>query len=156
VFKAHAPGGGAPVRGQTFEATVHERPQPNGRSLAAGGEDTERVRGTWVVVTAEHRGREIDSLKSRSLVLAGDRFTLGAGRDEVGGIIPRRALEGRVTLAPGSPNRIDLVDRAGWRLRGIYDLRGGDLRICLSEESSEERPAEFTTDPTVNQLLLGL
>jgi RNA polymerase sigma factor (sigma-70 family) len=157
VFKAPAPGGvRAPVRGQTPEATVGERPPPNGRALAGDGEETARVRGTWVVVTAEHRGRGIDALKSRSLVLAGDRFTLAAGRDEVRGIIPRRALEGRVTLAPGDPNRIDLIDQAGWRLRGIYDLRGHDLRICLSEESSDERPAGLTTGPGVNQLLLGL
>jgi RNA polymerase sigma factor (sigma-70 family) len=158
VVKARAPGGdgGAPGRGQAVEAAAHERPRPNGRSSAPSGEDTERARGAWVVATAEHRGRATDALTSRSLVLAGDRFTLGPGRDEVGGIIPRRALEGSVTLAPGSPNRIDLIDQAGWRLRGIYDLRGDDLRICLSEESSEERPAEFTTGPAVNQLLLGL
>jgi RNA polymerase sigma factor (sigma-70 family) len=158
AFKARTSGGegGAPARGQTREATGHERSEPNDRSPAQRGEDSERIDGTWVVATVEHRGRAIDALKARSLVLAGDHFFLGAGQEEVRGIIPRRVLEGRLTLAPGSPNRIDLIDQRGWRLRGIYDLQGDSLRICLSEEDSKERPAEFTTNPAINQLLLGL
>jgi uncharacterized protein (TIGR03067 family) len=148
VFQAQTPGreGGAQAGLRT----------PDNRLSATRREDKDPIHGTWIVAAAEYRGQTIDGIKSRVLVLKGDRFGLRAGQQEVRGILPTRPLEGRAVLAPGSPNRVDLLDEGGWHLRGIYELQGDNLRMCLSESNSQERPTDFTTNPAGNQLLLEL
>jgi RNA polymerase sigma factor (sigma-70 family) len=156
VYQARTPGGaGSAPGGGPPGAVTREPPRSNDLSPAQRGEDEKRIQGTWVVATAEQRGRIIDVLKDRRLVFTGDQFRLAAGDKEVRGIIPGGALKGSFTLESGSPNRIDLIDKA-WRLRGIYALEGDSLRICLVEVNAKERPVEFATNPASSQLLLGL
>jgi RNA polymerase sigma factor (sigma-70 family) len=118
-------------------------------------DDKHKLQGAWTVASAQQRGRDIDVLNDRRLVFGGNRFTLSAGRGEVSGIIPKAELEGDFALESANAKRIDLGQRS-WRLRGIYQLDRGTLKICLSEVNQMERPLEFATSPSSKQLLLVL
>lgn len=108
---------------------------------------------------AEQYGQRTDLLNDRRLVFAGNRFTLSAGHGEVRGIIPSAGLEGDFTLELASPRQIELKQNdfeRSWHLRGIYELDGDNLRVCLNRPIAEEQLAEFATKPNSEQLLLIL
>jgi RNA polymerase sigma factor (sigma-70 family) len=118
-------------------------------------EERSRIQGQWIITAAQQHGRAIDVLNGRRLVFREDRFMLSAGHGEVSGIIPTAAMEGDFTLELTRPRQIDF-NRRSWYLRGIYQLEGKDLQICLDKANQGDRPVGFTTTPTTGQLLLIL
>jgi uncharacterized protein (TIGR03067 family) len=119
--------------------------------------DLERLLGTWLLVGGEDKGQPFGEEEARgekeSVIFSGDNMTLvqGQGRDTWA-----------VRLDPGkNPAWIDLIYPGGQKVNhAIYRLDGDRLTVCVSRKhnpnSSEERPARFTTRRANNKNLGGL
>jgi uncharacterized protein (TIGR03067 family) len=98
----------------------------------------QQLQGTWQAVRVETESGPVPAEVVRQLryVFAGDRVTLFEG-DRVTGA-------GTIAIHPGTaPATIDVVmtdgPGRGQRARGIYEIVGGRLRLCIGPE----RPAGF-------------
>jgi uncharacterized protein (TIGR03067 family) len=109
----------------------------------AAKKDQDRLQGTWVVVAAERDGRPLDRIKGGKLMIDGNGFVIQTASGA--------ELKGTFMLDPTKkPKAMDLQHDAGllrdktWK--AIYQVDGGDLKICYAEaDSGKDRPTEFTT-----------
>jgi uncharacterized protein (TIGR03067 family) len=103
----------------------------------AGRED-EVLRGTWVVVSSHLNEREVGGEKGAKVVIGGGKLTFkfgdkgGEHRFEVTALDPAR-----------DPKEITLksAEEKGAVLRGIYQLKGDELKLCVAHDA--DRPKEF-------------
>jgi uncharacterized protein (TIGR03067 family) len=122
--------------------------QPAGK----GKSDKELLQGSWQIVEAEMNGKkaegeEGDRIKALKLVVKGGTMKL--------------KFESAFTLdEKKKPRQIDLEVTEGpprevgtWR--GIYQLRGDELRLCLSPPGGE-RPKRFTSEAGGQSILVTL
>jgi uncharacterized protein (TIGR03067 family) len=108
---------------------------PYGRDDDPARADREWLQGSWQVLAAPDQGL--------TLVVRDDRMTL---KDQ-GWIF---------TLNPKKkPKWIDLA-RGDYRpLRGIYELDGDNLKLCLNAQAGGDRPSQFIADlDSSNHVLL--
>jgi uncharacterized protein (TIGR03067 family) len=101
--------------------------------------DLQQLQGTWQAVRVETEPGPVPAEVARRLryVFEGDRVTLFEGEQATGA--------GTVAVHPGTtPKAIDVVmtdgPGRGQAARGVYEVAGGRLRLCLGPE----RPAGFT------------
>jgi uncharacterized protein (TIGR03067 family) len=109
----------------------------------AKGDDKEtadKLRGTWTTVSLVEDGKEQDEAK-------GDKVTFEAGTITVNA---KNGDEHRVTYKvdpDGKAGTIDITPTEGPHkdqvLKGIYRLKGDELKICLARDPDKERPKEF-------------
>ena len=105
--------------------------------------DRVALQGEWEIVTAESNGEPppaglIDGAK---FAFSGERLTL-------------LGKEGTFELdATKSPRQIDFV-RGTTRQRGIYELDGDRLKLCVGP--ADDRPTEFKTRPRTDHSLFIL
>jgi uncharacterized protein (TIGR03067 family) len=104
--------------------------------------ESDRLQGTWVVVTAEHGGTAGPTGEFAGLkwIIQGNRITLAMGDERVDGCY-------RLGVS-GTPRTIDLTPTTGpdrgKSVRGIYELQQPALlRVCLNHGKGQ-RPTEFT------------
>jgi uncharacterized protein (TIGR03067 family) len=102
--------------------------------------DFAKLQGSWMLATLEMDGREMTP--AGGIEIDGDRFrALGMGADYGGTVELDEAAK---------PKRIDVIftegPEAGNRNRGIYELRGDTLRLCLNR-MGKARPRAFTAKP---------
>ena len=94
------------------------------------------LQGKWVLTAQEFNGQETkvqpQAVGDTSLIIRGNQVTTFNGPVKQEGII-------RLSR----PNHIDILDRTGAMLRGIYSLDDGVLRLCFTP--SGERPTAFTS-----------
>ena len=115
--------------------------------------DREFIQGTWNCMSAITSGKELPNEQSagRSWAFAGETFFEPAIQR------PRR---GKFVLDTATdPKQIDLhipAERDGFVLiRGIYELKGDRLTICIQEDfTAVKRPTDFTTVAGDNRSLL--
>jgi uncharacterized protein (TIGR03067 family) len=122
------------------------------RPAKEAGSDKDRLQGSWQILDAEFSGKkaegeEGDRIKQQKLVIKGTTLTL------------KSACE--FTLAEkATPPEINLevtegpeLEKGTWR--GIYQLKGDDLKICISLPGAD-RPKEFATKEGVLSMLVTL
>src|SRR6185437_3728781 len=101
----------------------------------AAGKEATRLKGTWKTVTGEIDGQPLSPLeKQTSWVITGDKITW-----ESVGMKTRIALSFKVDPRK-KPAKINL-QVGGESLKGIYELDGNTLIVCLGKE----RPSAFKT-----------
>jgi uncharacterized protein (TIGR03067 family) len=97
--------------------------------------DEDKIQGTWKALSGEHGGK-----KAPEEALKGFRMTFAAG-GKLTVLAHGNTEEGTFKLdATKKPKQIDLTteDKS---LKGIYELDGDTLKLCVDEEGS--RPTEF-------------
>ena len=126
--------------------------RPSHPSKAPGVGDAAAIRGVWLLVKSEKDGKELPEAEVR-----GRKYHVAAAeiRYEVGKTQP---LEFTYTLDPDkNPKTIDMVHKKDPSLvsRGIYELDGDTLVICLAPEG-KDRPSRFTTSPDSGLVVMRL
>ena len=121
-----------------------------GTLVLAGGQDiTEAIRkdkaalqGTWKVTASESKGEKVpaEDLKGLFLIFRGDAILIREGG--------KSAENFSYLLDPTKKiKEIDLTLKAGAQAgridRGIYQIEGDTLRICIQSNKDEPRPREF-------------
>jgi uncharacterized protein (TIGR03067 family) len=117
------------------------------KSTTAGAKkDLDKLQGTWLVVTTEEGGNEIEVALKETFVVKGGKMTYC--RDG------KVQLTMKITLAPGkAPKAMDLhfLDgkEKGMGNHAIYELDGDRLKIRMNDKfggnSVDERPTDFST-----------
>jgi uncharacterized protein (TIGR03067 family) len=102
--------------------------------------DQDRIQGTWKVVRLIVNGEDLppEVIGKGQLIFKDDKLTFKDGD---------RTKDATFTLDPKkTPPAIDLREpgKDGKVLRGIYQLDGDDLKICIPF-FGEERPKEFAS-----------
>ena len=120
----------------------------------AAAEELKRLQGTWVLVGREFDGEKAtpEEVKKQEIrvVVKGDKVTATSRGDPVG-------TEYTLKLSPGArPKAAELIHASG-PMKGkaaafsIYKLEGDRLTVC---RSPSKRPAEFTTKPDSDRVVL--
>ena len=117
-----------------------EPPAPRAKS------DAELLQGTWKIESLAAGGQpeSAESFTTRRLVFHGDKFTMRS---------PARSLTNSFTLdATKKPKAVDLhsSNNPNEPGRGIYELAGDRLKLCVVFDPKAERPTAFEskTDPS--------
>lgn len=109
--------------------------------------DQQRLQGAWRLISGAVGGRPSDAEENASWTIAGATIVMG--------LEERR--ERTFTLDPSkSPRRIDIVATSSdgtktEEIRGVYELRGDDLNVCLSS-GDEPRPVNLRCSPGTGQV----
>lgn len=119
-------------------------------SLAAAttADDAKKLQGTWILVSGEENGRklDVDEVRNSKMVIKGDEHDVRVGVDTYVGT---HKIDSSKT-----PKQIDNVDTdgkmKGKTLRGIYELEGDTLKVCLAMPDAA-RPGEFKAATGSNQ-----
>jgi RNA polymerase sigma factor (sigma-70 family) len=122
--------------------------KPAAAGKEADPKDTENIRGTWVIVSAEKAGlkRSGDDVKGLQVV-----FAAGGKLIHKNGA---REQEGTYTLDPTkTPKAIDASD-GNEALQGIYKIEGDTLTLCFAAPDEKGRPTEFACQPGTKMMLL--
>ena len=143
--------GGDIARGQdTAPPHVPAPATPDPAAVAQA--DMDRLQGEWQCVAWTYNGRDDhDRGKSFHTSYAGNRLTLWEN--------DKQYRHGLVTLDPQrSPKAMNTWDLDGSGAdrtnRGIYEIDGDTLRICIALDASTDRPKEFTCEPNSRRLLV--
>ena len=112
--------------------------------------DAERLQGSWKVISLEMDGQSLPEamLADGRIQVEGDRFrSLNMGA----------VYEGTMTLDQAArPKAFDLVftngPEKGHTNRGIYEIEGGQWRLCLATRG-DARPKTFATQPACGHAL---
>src|SRR5438128_1751177 len=117
--------------------------------MSAGGEVTEGIRkdkaalqGTWKVVSSESKGEKVpaEDLKDLFLIFRGEAIHIREGGKTAENfsflLDPTKKIKEIDVTRKGGPQK-GRVDR------GIYEIDGDKLRICIQANKNEARPREF-------------
>ena len=114
--------------------------------------DLESLRGTWSIARAIHDGRlsAPEKTKSVKLSFAGDKLTVQG----------EKGMESVFKLEPSKkPREIDVTPGSGpdkgMTLKGIYDLNGDELKLCIAKPG-RDRPTEFASKENTGVILVEL
>jgi uncharacterized protein (TIGR03067 family) len=120
-----------------------------GALVAQGGDaKKEKLEGTWAVVSGEKGGEKApeDAFKDVKITFAGDKMSFQKGD---------KSQDGTIKLDPAKkPREIDIT-REGKTARGIYELTGNTLKLCIAF-ADNDRPREFKTEAGAPLFLLVL
>src|SRR5438105_250465 len=112
-----------------------------------GKTDKDKLQGTWRPVAGEQGGRPDPDAKEHTLTFSGDKFAIKRG--------DQTFIEGTFVLDPTKkPKAIDMNISGGKErfkgktARGIYAFAGDELKWCVAEPGTEERPTDFKTAGT--------
>jgi uncharacterized protein (TIGR03067 family) len=109
----------------------------------ASKSDLDKLQGTWVLICWESSGEEVN----QEMVVSGTFHLMVEGNKVIvnrkGRIIPSGTLKVDPTQRPKIYDRV-LAD--GRLSRGIYELDGDNLKICLGFPGAD-RPTDFSTKP---------
>jgi uncharacterized protein (TIGR03067 family) len=108
--------------------------------------DVDKIKGTWVVVSATQAGESIEPLKDAKFVFDAGKMAVTAKDKDLN-------LEATVKLdTTKKPKEIDIVETSGpqkgVRMKGIYSLDGDELKMCFiglgpNEKDQVKTPTEF-------------
>lgn len=130
-------------------------------ALETRGQDAktelDKLQGKWSV-TAMERGEKSapkEIIDKIVVTFVGDKMTLG--RTQAGA----KSREYTIKLDPTKdPKAIDLVpsdgDSKGKTVAGIYRFDGNDLKICMPNTDSQDRPKEFKSVKDSDLILMSL
>jgi uncharacterized protein (TIGR03067 family) len=109
--------------------------------------DLENMQGNWHAVALEVKGMPSgdDAIKKFKLIVKRDDYSVKVnGKNHVSAKLVLRAEK--------KPNELDLVQETGPVYKGIYEIDGDTLKICLclSSDADSERPKEFKSEEDSN------
>jgi uncharacterized protein (TIGR03067 family) len=112
--------------------------------------DLKKMQGTWHATTVEVKGTpsDADALKKFELVVKNDSYTVKTGGKE--------HVSARLVLAAEKePKEMDIVLDTDPVYKGIYEIDGDTLKICLvlSSDDESKRPKEFKSAEDSNTAL---
>ena len=112
--------------------------------------DLEKMQGTWHAIAAEVKGTpsDADALKKFELVVKNDSYTVKtSGKEHVSAKLVLRADK--------EPKEMDIVLETDPVYKGIYEIDGDTLKICLvlSSDDDSKRPKEFKSEEDSNTAL---
>jgi uncharacterized protein (TIGR03067 family) len=120
--------------------------------LPSTGCDKDKLQGTWEFVSGQLAGKKVegaeaDEIKKHRFVFKGDKLTA--------------KVESTYTIDHSKkPKEFDLkvddgpeAERGTWR--GIYDLKGDELTLCLALPN-KDRPTEFVSKEGEMTMILKL
>lgn len=117
--------------------------------------DRAALQGTWKVVESVSKGEKVpaDDLKDLFLIFKGDAILIREGG--------KTAENFTFTLDPTKKTKeIDLTLKVGPQKgrvdRGIYEIDGERLRICIQANKDAARPREFVSRPNTELWLVVL
>jgi uncharacterized protein (TIGR03067 family) len=113
--------------------------------------DRQQLQGTWKMTSGTVRGKSSEVKTTASWIVTDDKIVIEMGE----------RWEGKFSLDPAkSPRRIDIVTispdgKKTEEIRGVYELRDGDLYVCLAF-GDEARPANLrsSSDSSAVSLIL--
>ncbi len=115
--------------------------------------DAAKIQGTWVAIWVETGGKPApsDTIKNLSLLITADKIAFNPGGEN---------RQSTYKLDPTkTPKMIELTPQdgptKGKTLRGLYELDGDRLKLCVQNGEGEE-PKEFATKPGTSVRLLVL
>ena len=119
--------------------------------------ELDKLQGKWSV-TAMERGEKSapkEIIDNIVITFAGDKMTLG--RTQAGA----KSKEYTITLDPTKdPKAVDLIPTDGTskgkKVAGIYRFDGNDLKICMPNSDSQERPKEFKSVKDSDLIMMSL
>jgi uncharacterized protein (TIGR03067 family) len=120
--------------------------------------DEDKLQGTWQVTEGVSDGKPVpkEQLARMKVVFSGKKMSIfppvGDGK---------RTVENTFTVDPGKkPRAIDATRLEGGGkgkiARGIYDLDGDTLKLCLTSRLEMDRPNEFAAPEKSGLVLLTL
>jgi uncharacterized protein (TIGR03067 family) len=112
--------------------------------------DLEKMQGTWHAITVEVKGTpsDADAVKKFELVVKNDSYTVKtSGKEHVSAKLVLRADK--------DPKEMDIVLETDPVYKGIYEIDGDTLKICLvlSSDDDSKRPMEFKSEENSNTAL---
>ncbi len=112
--------------------------------------DLEKMQGTWHAIAVEVKGTlsDADALKKFELVVKNDSYTVKtSGKEHVSAKL--------VLGADKEPKEMDIVLETDPVYKGIYEIDGDTLKICLvlSSDDDSKRPKEFKSEEDSNTAL---
>jgi uncharacterized protein (TIGR03067 family) len=111
-----------------------KKPKPGAKA------DQEAIQGTWKVVKVISAGEMVPNLDKANLVFSFH------GKSCKTRAVDMAEVRGTFTLGPVTrPKFIDFRTPGEGTQRGIYDLEGDKLRLCLPNRVREERPPDFVS-----------
>jgi uncharacterized protein (TIGR03067 family) len=121
-------------------------------SKDAGKKAAETLTGVWKVSSLLVSGNEFEDAKGSKFTFKGDKLTRQA---ENGDEIYTFKLD-----ASKMPAEVDFVpdqgDNKGKTLKGIYQLKDGVLKICLTLMPDAKRPKDFASKDGEDAILITL
>jgi uncharacterized protein (TIGR03067 family) len=123
-----------------------------------GKKELKKLQGTWQVVSAQENGKPVpdEVVQNLKLVVKGKQLTLKG----VENLIEKF---GKITLTVDpatTPKIIDFKVESGSekdnKYEGIYELKGGEWKICSATVSGGNRPGEFEAKEGSNRVLFVL
>jgi len=104
-----------------------------------GKEDAKKIQGVWVMTAFEKDGNKVP---------APAEFKLKIGADKIEPVGQDDPADYKLGVAKGL-GTIDIVGSKGAEkgktVKGIYELKGDELKICMPSGPEGERPTEFTS-----------
>lgn len=108
------------------------------------------IQGTWLIVSVTEDGKPNEKSKDRKVVFEEKKMIV----DTPGG-----QREGTFTVDP-KKKTLDISPSEGpdkgKTFKGIYELKGGQLKICFSRRPDGARPQEFKSEQGSGQILVVL
>ena len=109
-------------------------------SAQPGKEDAKNIQGTWDQVAYEKDGNKTATPNELKLKIGPDMIE-PVGKD----LVPFRY---KISVVKGQ-GALDVVPtkgvQEGQTIKGLYELKGDELKICLGTVPGVERPKEFTS-----------
>jgi uncharacterized protein (TIGR03067 family) len=114
----------------------------DGQKPDQGKGDLDQMQGNWHAVAMEGKGKakSADDVKKFQLIVNKDAFTVKLdGADHLSGKLVLRADK--------KPKQVDLVQETGPLYKGIYEINGQRLKmcVCISSDADSERPKNLAT-----------
>jgi uncharacterized protein (TIGR03067 family) len=104
-----------------------------------GKDDAKKIQGTWIVVAFETDGKKENPPEQFKLKFGPDTIE-PVGRDDPAGY--KLGVEkglGTIDITPSKGSE------KGKTHKGLYELKGDELKICVSRNPESERPKEITS-----------
>jgi uncharacterized protein (TIGR03067 family) len=134
--------------------SAEKKTNPEGTGNQEGGANEEGIRkeqtnlqGTWLVVALEAGGKPIpaDGLRRINLhyIFTGNKILIKR--------VGRPDQENTYQIDPtATPKRIDTKIKGGMTVKGIYELTGDTLKLCVmtDENASTQYPKDFVSRPS--------
>ncbi len=114
-----------------------------GPQLNATGTEAQ---GTWRLLSLEYEGVTTSDLNTTKNYYAEMRFVFGNDSLIIRGKSVLLPMEYRLTLRPKQePKEIDVVCNGLGTWKGIYEVKGDKMSLCIGDSEGHDRPKEFKT-----------